>query len=204
MKVVLIPCGETEWHAAGRLLGRVELPLTGAGREQCGSWAQRLGALGLQRILHGPDELATETAAAVARQLAVPAKELAELAEVDIGLWAGLTEGQLKKRFASAHRELRESPLHVQPPGGESLATAAERVTACIRKQARKNGKQAIGVVMRPFSFALAKFALGGGTATELCEAARSATEPVVIEYECPPAQRTPRRTATEPGSKHG
>jgi len=58
--------------------------------------------------------------------------------------------------------------------------------------------------VMRPFRCARAKFALAGGTAPELCEAARSATEPVVIEYECPPAKRTPRRTATEPGSKHG
>jgi len=182
MKVVLIPCGSTEWHDDGRLLGRVELPLTPAGEQQCADWAARLGGEGLERILHAPDELATQTAEVLARRLAVPTKALDDLVEVDIGLWAGLTEAQLKKRFASVHRELRESPLNVSPPGGESLSAAAERLGACIRKQIRRNGKKAIGVVVRPFSFALARWVLAGGEASGVWEEVRHASEPVVIE----------------------
>lgn len=184
MKVALIPCGTTEWREEGRLLGRVELPLTSAGRERCGHWAVQLRALGLKRILHAPDELATQTAATLARQLSVPTKALEDLAEVDLGLWTGLTEAQLKTRFASAHRELREAPLNVNPPGGESLRGAADRLIACIRKQLKKNGKKAIGVVLRPLSLALARSELVGGELSDLWESTADADEPVVIECE--------------------
>ena len=184
MKIALIPCGATEWDDEGRLLGRVELQLTPEGEQRCAAWAAGLRALGLERILHAPDELATHTAAALARELSIPTKALDDLVEVDLGLWTGLTEAQLKQRFASAHRELRESPLNVNPPGGESLCAAADRLLACVRKQIRRNGKKTIGVVLRPFGFALAKCALGGSAATELWETARHATEPVILEYE--------------------
>ncbi len=182
MKVVLIPCGATEWHEEGRLLGRVELPLTSAGSERCLQWVPRLHSLGLRRILHAPDELATQTAALLARQLAVPTKALEALAEVDLGLWTGLTEAQLKTRFASAHRELREAPLNVNPPGGESLRAAAERLCTCIRKQFRKNATSALGVVVRPFGFALAKSGLAGSELGDLWESTRNANEPMVID----------------------
>jgi probable phosphoglycerate mutase len=183
MKVALIPCGTTDWDDDGRLLGRVELALNEAGQEQCAQWAQSLTPLGLQRIFHAPDSLATQTAAALARQLSVPTKALEDLSEVDIGLWAGLTESQLKTRYASAHRELREAPLNVNPPGGESLSDAARRLSTCIRKQIRKkNGDGAIGVVVRPFSFAMTKCALEGQAPTNVWETARRAHAPVVID----------------------
>jgi probable phosphoglycerate mutase len=184
MKIALIPCGSTEWEEEGRLLGRVELPLTSVGRERCLQWAQQLHGLGLKRILHAPDELATQTAALVARQLAVPTKTLDDLAEVDLGLWTGLTERQLKKRFASAHRELREAPLNVNPPGGEGLRDATDRLVACIRKQLRKNGNSALGVVMRPLGLALTKAALAGQAPSDLLDATHYASAPVVIECE--------------------
>ena len=184
MKIALIPCGSTEWQDEGRLLGRVEIPLTSAGRERCIQWAQQLHGVGIKRILHGPDELVTQTAALVAGQLDVPTKTLDDLAEVDIGLWTGLTESQLKRRFASAHRELGEAPLNVSPPGGEALRAAADRLIACMRKQLRKNGKEPVGVVMRPFSLALAKAVLEGHALSDLWETTHNASDPVVIEWD--------------------
>ena len=190
MIVALIPCGITEWHEEGRLLGRVELPLTSAGQEKCAEWGRCLGAVGLECIFHAPDELATRTAEVLARQLAVPTKPVDDLLEVDVGLWAGLTESQLKTRFASAHRELREAPLNVSPPGGESLSDAAERVCTCVRKQIRKNGKRAIGVVLRPLGFAIVKCALEGGEFSDIWEAAQHTDGPVIIE--CQPTNGPP------------
>ena len=48
--------------------------------------------------------------------MSVPAKSLEALVEVDVGLWAGLTETQLKNRFPSAHRS-RWSGVEEGRPG---------------------------------------------------------------------------------------
>jgi len=183
MIVVLIPCGPTDWHAEGRLLGRVELPLTDAGRRRCDEWVDRLRALNLQRLLHGPDELSTQTAAQLGRRLGVPTKAVEELCEVDIGLWAGLTEAQIKTRYPSAHRELRESPLNVQPPEGEELRQAAHRIATALHRRIRKTGRGPVGIVLRPLSFVLARWVLEGQSPTDVWEAARLAGEPVVLDY---------------------
>jgi len=182
MRIVLIPCGHTEWTDEGRLLGRVELPLTAEGQRQCAQWAEQLKALGLRRILHAPDELATRTAEALARPLAVPTKAAEDLIEVDLGLWTGLTEAQLKSRYASAHRELCEAPLNVNPPDGEALRVAAERVEECLRKLRRKNGNATLGIVLRPLTFALAQCALAGREFAEMWPLALAADRPVIME----------------------
>ena len=165
------------------MLGRVELSITAPGQETCAQWAEQLRGLGLQRILHAPDELATQTAEAVARRLSIPTKALRALAEVDIGLWAGLTEEQLKARYPTAHRELGESALNVQPPEGENLRAAAHRLQVCLRKQISRNGVGAIGVVLRPLALAIVRCALEGRPLANLWEAAHSITQPLVIEY---------------------
>jgi len=183
MKVALIPCGATEWHDEGRLLGRVELPLTRAGEERCSEWAEQLFSLGLRRILHGPDELSAHTAAILARRLSIPTKAVDELIEVDIGLWTGLTEAQLHGRYPSAHRELGESPLNVHPPGGESLADAAHRLAVCLHKRIRKIGTASLGVVLRPLALILARATLDGHELTDVWQATQNATEPVIIDY---------------------
>lgn len=182
MKVALIPCGRCDWQEQDRLLGRAELALNETGRRQCQEWAARLRDLEPALVLHAPDGLATETAKILARQLVVPAKALAGLAEVDIGLWAGLTEAQLKTRYASAYRLLCEAPLNVQPPGGEALSAAGQRLDQCLRKQLRKsNGKAALGVVLRPLAWALLRCALEGRPPVSVLEEARGAAGPLVL-----------------------
>ena len=171
MTVALIPCATTEWIETGRLLGRVELS---PARRRRGR-VRRLGRgtladLRLKQIYHAPDELATRAARWLGRKLVVPTKSVDALAEVDVGLWSGLTEAELKARYASAHRQLRESPLSVSPPGGESLGDADARLRAFLKKQVRPNGKTPLGFVMRPVSFSLARCALEGRDPTDVWE----------------------------------
>jgi broad specificity phosphatase PhoE len=182
MTIVLIPCGATEWHAEGRLLGRVELPLSGDGAAQCSGWAERLRLLGLTRIYHSPDELAGQTARRLARALGIRTRTIAELAEVDVGLWAGLTEEQIQNRFETTHRELCEKPLNVQPPQGESFEAAMERIRAFLRKQLKRGQPGALGLVLRPLVFAMARCLLEGRSFCEALQAAKNAREPVTIE----------------------
>jgi len=187
MKVALIPCAGSDWREQGRLLGRVELSPAAGGPGLCVEWAEQLRSVRLTRVFHSPDELCTRAGQTIARRLNVLAKALDELVEVDVGLWAGLTEQQLKKRYATAHRELCESPLNVSPPEGESFRAAVARVRACLGKRIRRNGRAGLGLVMRPLSLAMARCLLEQGEITKVWEMSQSADEPVVVECAGPP-----------------
>jgi len=182
MKIALIPCVPTEWQQEGRLLGRAELPAEPNGEETCARWAEQLRSLPLKWILHSPDELATRTAKWLGRLLIVPTRRAESLAEVDLGLWSGLTEDQLKARYASAHRELCEAPLNVEPPGGESLEAAQDRLISFLRKRLKRNTDEAFGVVLRPLAYALAWCALSADNPAGLWETAKRATQPKIID----------------------
>jgi broad specificity phosphatase PhoE len=182
MKVALIPCGVTDWRQQGRLLGRAELEPAPGAESQIVAWCEQLRLAKLDRIFHAPDGLSKATAQYIARQLNIPTKTLSALVEVDLGLWAGLTEEELKKRYAKAHRQLVDSPLNVSPPDGEDFSDAANRLRACLKKRIKPNGKEAIGLVMRPLTFAMARYVLEGGEHARIWETSQSEVEPVVIE----------------------
>jgi broad specificity phosphatase PhoE len=182
MKVALIPCGESDWHRKGRLLGRVELEPDPDVDAQCAVWSEQLRPARLRRIFHAPDGLSKAVAQAVAAQLNIPAKPLEALAEVDVGLWAGLTEEELKTRFAKAHRQLIDSPLNVSPPNGEDFSEAAGRVRAGLRKRIKPNGRQAIGLVMRPLALAMARCVLEGSEPVKIWETSQSDAGPCVMD----------------------
>lgn len=191
MKVVLIPCATTEWRDSGRLLGRVEVPLTDEGRTLCSSWAEAFRGAGLSGIFHSSDELASQTAHLIAKPLELRTKRLADLDEVDVGLWTGLTEEQLKSRYTGAHKQLCESPMSVAPPDGESFSDAAKRVTACLKKKIRREGKPAIAVVMRPLALAMARCELESRPVSEFWSGWRDQNGPIVVDCSAKPAEST-------------
>jgi broad specificity phosphatase PhoE len=182
MKVALIPCALTEWRQEGRVLGRAELLPTAEGEAGCLRWADTLQALGIQQVDHGPDELSKRTAALLARRLLASTKTVRSLAEVDFGLWTGLTDVDLEARYETAYRELCESPLNVSPPEGENLGDADARLRAFLKKQIKRDGKAALALVLRPLALAMAWCALDGQEPTVVWEVARRMTEPVIME----------------------
>lgn len=163
MMVALVPCAASEWRREGRLLGRVELAMLPDGLGQCGQWSELLRPLGLRKLVHSPDELATQTAAALGERLGLSPKPVDELAEVDVGLWAGLTDADLEARYESAHHELCDAPLNVTAPGGENLGAAFQRIGERLKKlvrDARRRSPEGLVVVLRPLAFAAARVAL--------------------------------------------
>jgi broad specificity phosphatase PhoE len=181
VKIVLVPCVASDWQAEGRLLGRVELGPVPGGEARAAAWATSLREVGVEKVLHGPDELCTATGRWLAAALDVKARGIAELAEVDLGLWAGLTDEQLAKRFASAHHELCEAPLNVTPPEGESLAAAHERLEGFLRSRVRRYGKSAVALVVRPLSLAILHQILSGAAAETIWHPEQTASEPLLL-----------------------
>lgn len=180
MKVVLVPCGLRSWLRSERLLGRTELSTDPEIAPRLGVWAQELRALGVARVWHSPDELARQTAKSLARHLGVGTRAVGALAEVDVGLWAGLTVEQLRARFTSAHRQLMEAPLSVTPPEGENLGAAAQRIFSVVSRLVRRNGAPTLALVLRPLALALARHALEGGEESSIWDNS-CVDEPVTI-----------------------
>lgn len=185
MRLALIPCATSEWQQDGRLLGRVELPLADDAELVPQGWVERLRELRLARIYHAPDELAVAMACRLGEELHVPTKAAPELEEVDLGLWTGLTQDQLRERFASAYRQLEESPLTVEPPGGEAFAAAADRLRAWLRARLRRRAAAAAGAVVRPIAFSMLRGLLADGDASAFWE--HLADQPNLLVAEAAP-----------------
>jgi broad specificity phosphatase PhoE len=135
--LILVRHGESTGNAEGRLLGRIDAPLTDRGRAQARALAPSVA--GAVRLVSSPLERARETAEELHTGLPV---------EVD-DRWVELDYGEYDGRpLASVPPELwarwRTDP-DFRPPGGESLREAGERVRSACEELFASDGEGARG-----------------------------------------------------------
>ena len=123
--IVFVRHGETPPNREGLLLGREDPPLTDRGRAQAKDLGHLLAAGGVARVLTSPLRRARDTASPIAAECGALVDVDERLIEIDYGDWEG-------QPFASLDAEVvgrwhRDPDL--TPPGGENLATVAERVS---------------------------------------------------------------------------
>jgi broad specificity phosphatase PhoE len=93
----------------------------------------------LKAILTSPDDPACGTAHAVAEvQGGVKVKEMDELRNVNQGLWQGLPESDIRKRFPRLFKSGKEDVTAICPPEGETLSDACQRLERVLSKAMRK------------------------------------------------------------------
>lgn len=155
--LVLIPWAETTWSAAGRIAGRTPLPLTDAGRSQARAWADQMVSLRIDVVYSSDEQTSVETARIVAARTGAQRKTVAELTEVSVGLWNGLTTEELKRRYPKSFKKWRSDPSSVCPPEGEDTEEAYQRVRRVLENLTRKSEGSCVGVVLGPLAFALAR-----------------------------------------------
>ena len=97
-RILWIRHGETEWNRERRIMGREEIGLNDAGREQSRSLATALQPYALDAIISSPILRARETAAIIAEphQLEVQCDE--RLWEIDYGDWVGKTFDEIRAK----------------------------------------------------------------------------------------------------------
>lgn len=139
--VVLIRAGSTDYDEQHRVLGTLDMPVNHRGVEQIREINRQLQARGLkfQAILSSPDDPANSTAHAIAEaQGGAKVKELDELRNVNQGLWQGLPESDIRKRFPRLFRSGKEDVTAICPPEGETLSDACQRLERVLSKAMRK------------------------------------------------------------------
>lgn len=124
MIVALLRHGRTEWNEARRMQGRIDIPLSDAGRAQVAAW--RLPAIVTgARVIASPLSRALETARLVTG--AEPQVE-PELIEMDWGAWEGRTFDELRAELGPVYEMAEALGVDYRPPRGESPRDVQTRV----------------------------------------------------------------------------
>lgn len=131
-RLFLIRHGETEWNKEERFRGRAELDLTERGIKQAEAVARRLSYWPINAIYSSPLKRALKTAEIIAQSLALPAKPLLELIDIDYGDWQGLSPQEAAIRDGNLYLLWKQAPHLVKFPNGESLQDVKQRVEKAL------------------------------------------------------------------------
>jgi probable phosphoglycerate mutase len=125
-RLVLVRHGATVHSADKRFSGHNDLPLNARGRAQAAALAAREFP-DVAAVVTSPIRRAHETAERLAGALRVPLSVNDDFAELDFGVFEGLTLAEASERHPEALAAWTASP-DTAPPGGESFAELAQRV----------------------------------------------------------------------------
>jgi probable phosphoglycerate mutase len=128
--ILLARHGESDWNRDRRWQGHADRPLTKRGEEQARALATRLADIPLDAIYASDLLRARATADAVARRRGLEVQVVAELREVDVGSWSGLTREDARVRFPEDFARWLEGGQGWHD--GESYEAMSERVLAAL------------------------------------------------------------------------
>ena len=155
--LLLIPWPQTGWSEAGRIASRTPLPLSEAGSNQAHLWADGLANAGLDVVYSSKERVSIETARIVAEHTGAKHKTVPEFAEVDAGLWDGLTAEELKRLYPKVFKKWHDDPASIRPPKGEDVVEAFERLQGPFERITRKQSARSMGLVLGPVAFGLVR-----------------------------------------------
>jgi len=134
-RLVLVRHGVTDWNREGRFQGHLDPPLGDAGRHEARLAADRMATdptLRPARVISSSLGRALETARAIAEAAGVSVEPEPRLMEIGQGEWEGRTHAELEVDDADRYRQWRSASGIRQPPGGEPIEAATQRVVRLL------------------------------------------------------------------------
>jgi broad specificity phosphatase PhoE len=151
-RVTLIHAGPTPWDEEDRMAGGQTLPLAEDALAKISASADAIAQPITALYYCKSNEASHEVAKALAQKFNIRARDNEGLHGFRLGLWEGLTRSELRRRFPSVFPQWEENPLAVNPPDGETLPEAIDRLHAAVVKILKRNKSGSIVLVMRPLS----------------------------------------------------
>jgi 2,3-bisphosphoglycerate-dependent phosphoglycerate mutase len=158
MECWLVRHGESTWNAVGRFQGGLDAPLSPRGHAQAAALAAGLSATRFDALYTSPLRRARDTALACGTAVGLDPVPVDGLREVGLGDWEGLTLDTVRAQQGDHYGRWLDAPVDHPPPGGESMASLAERVRAALDALSRRHADGRVLVVSH-----------GGAISSALC-----------------------------------
>lgn len=146
-RVILVRHGQTDWNKNGRIQGGLDIPLNENGKTEAIRIAKEISRLTIDVVYSSKLSRSSDTACEIAKYHGLSTRRLAELNELNQGLWQGLLVSEIKKRYKKQFNLWNSNPLSVKPPKGETIDEAYRRAAAAVRKIVNKHKDQNICIV---------------------------------------------------------
>ena len=131
-RLLLVRHGRSEWNAAGRIQGQIDIQLDAEGRQQAVQVADWLASEEIAAVYSSPLQRASETAAAIADRLGLPVRPDPRLMEYHFGSMSGLTWPEVMENHPELANRWLEDPWAVSVEGSEGRENFAARVMASM------------------------------------------------------------------------
>jgi broad specificity phosphatase PhoE len=154
--VTLIHAGPTPWDEEDRVAGGQTLPLAEDALAKITALAKTIAPPPTAIYYSKNNEAANEVARMLATNFKLRARDNEGLQGFQLGLWEGLTRSELRRRFPSVFPQWEENPLSVNPPDGETLPEAIDRIHTAVVKILKRNRGGSVVLVMRPLALQIA------------------------------------------------
>jgi len=133
-RLLLVRHGQSTWNDQRRIQGQLDPPLSELGREQARRLAERLADGAFNGFYTSDLRRARDTASAVAAVTGREAEPRADLREIALGEWEGLTREELIDRYPELWERWQRAPSWDIPPGCEGAAAFEARVALALQR----------------------------------------------------------------------
>jgi broad specificity phosphatase PhoE len=152
-RFLLVRHGRSEWNAAGRIQGQIDIPLDEEGRCQAQRVADRLAHEAIAAVYSSPLQRAYATAVAIADRVELPVRPDPRLMEYHFGVMSGLTWPEVEENHPELANRWLEDPWAVAVDGSEGRVNFAARVTACLQEIGAQHPDDQVAVVAHGGTF---------------------------------------------------
>jgi probable phosphoglycerate mutase len=147
-RICLVRHGETEWNAARRIQGQIDIGLNEAGVRQAEAAGRWLKKVGIAALYSSDLKRAWLTAQAIGQALGLAPQAVPEMRERRYGIFEGLTYAEAELKFPDGYAAFEGRNADYDFEHGESLKAMFARVIGKLTELAVEHPGQKIVVVV--------------------------------------------------------
>ncbi len=126
--------GQIQSGEARRFIGQLDLPLSEVGVQQAHNLGRVFSQVPLSLIVSSDLDRCRQTAEIIGHYTALYPQARADLREISLGTWEGLTFADVRQRFPQEYEQRGRDLVDYCPPGGENFRQCSQRAVTALQE----------------------------------------------------------------------